>query len=125
MEEHFQIRIMLRQLIQVDQLDPFNSIGVKLMFRYTQAIEYTHSEKAREIESHNAGGKLSVEEQFSFGSLVRQVDILIIAPDLLEHVKTRVKKDVRLAKNMRKAREERDLARKKGGQGGKKEEVYP
>lgn len=124
-QEHFQISMMLRQLIQVDQLDPFNSVGIELMFRRIQTIEYAHSEKARELESRNVGGKLSLEEQFSFGSLVRQAGTLMIAPDLLDHVKTEVEKDVQLSKNMRKAREERELARKKGGQGGKKDEAHP
>ena len=49
----------------------------------------------------------------------------MIAPELLDHVKSEVEKDVQLAKNMRKAREERDLARKKGGGGGKKDESHP
>ena len=116
--------MMLRQLIQVDQLDPFNSIGIELMFRRAQTIEYPHSEKARELESRNVGGKLSLEEQYSFGSLVRQAGTLMIAPELLDHVKAEAEKDVQLAKNMRKAREERELARKKG-QGGKKDDAHP
>ena len=49
----------------------------------------------------------------------------MVSPDLLEHVKAEVEKDVQLAKNMRKAREERELARKKGGPGGKKDESHP
>ena len=95
------------------------------MFRRAQTIEYSHSEKARELESRNVGGKLSLEEQYSFGSLVRQAGTLMVSPDLLEHVKAEVEKDVQLAKNMRKAREERELARKKGGPGGKKDESHP
>lgn len=124
-QEHFQLSMMLRQLIQVDQFDPFNSYGIELMFRRAQTIEYSHSEKARELESRNVGGKLSLEEQYSFGSLVRQAGTLMVSPDLLEHVKAEVEKDVQLAKNMRKAREERELARKKGGPGGKKDESHP
>lgn len=46
--------------------------------------------------------------------MVRQAGTLMIAPSLLEHVKAEVEKDVLLQKNLRKAREERDLARRRG-----------
>ena len=42
----------------------------------------------------------------------------MIAPALLDHVKAEVEKDVQLQKNMRKAREERGLAKKRGGKKG-------
>ena len=45
---------------------------------------------------------------------MRQAGTLMIAPSLLEHVKAEVQKDVELQKNMRKAREERELSKKKG-----------
>ena len=114
-QEHFQTSMFLRQLIQVDQVDACNCYGVELMFRRVQTIEYAHSERAREIESKTVGGKLSLEEQYTFGSLVRQAGTLMIAPSLLEHVKQEVERDAQLSKNLRKAREERDLAKKKGG----------
>ena len=69
------------------------------------------------------GGKLTMEEQFTFGSLVRQAGTLMIAPDLLDHVKSEVTKDAELQKNLRKAREERDLATKKAK--GKKGDDNP
>ena len=84
------------------------------MFRRVQTIEYAHSERARELEAKTVGGKLSLEEQYTFGSLVRQAGTLMIAPSLLGHVMAEVEKDVQLSKNMRKAREERELAKKKG-----------
>ena len=46
----------------------------------------------------------------------------MVSPDLLEHVKAEVQKDVELQKNLRKAREERELANKKKG---KKSEEHP
>jgi len=110
--EHFQLSMVLRQLIQVDLLNGFNHLGIELMFRRLQTIEYGHSEKAREVEARSIGGKLSLEEQFTFGSLVRQAGTLMIAPDLLDHVKVEVQKEAELQKNLRKAREERDLAKK-------------
>jgi hypothetical protein len=113
-QEHFQLSLIIRQLVQVDFINGCNSLGIELMFRRLQTIEYAHSEKARELEARNVGGKLSLEEQYTFGSLVRQAGTLMIAPSLLEHVKAEVQKDVELQKNMRKAREERELSKKKG-----------
>eukprot|EP00435_Cladocopium_sp_Y103_P029330 s787_g7.t1 len=116
--EHFQLSMILRQLIQVDMVNGYNCLGIELIFRRLQTIEYAHSEKAREAESKSVGGKLTLEEQFTFGSMVRQAGTLMIAPILLEHVKAEVEKDVLLQKNLRKAREERELARKAKGQKG-------
>lgn len=113
--EHFQLSMILRQLLQVDMINGCNTLGVELMFRRLQTIEYAHSEKAREAESKAMGGKLSLEEQFTFGSMVRQAATLMIAPSLLDHVKQEVERDVQLQKNIRKAREERDMARKNKG----------
>lgn len=48
----------------------------------------------------------------------------MICPDLLSHVKTEVERDAALAKILRKAREEREIARK-GCKAGKKEEGAP
>lgn len=120
-QEHFQMSMILRQLIQVDMIDGCNCLGVELMFRRLQTIEYAHSEKARELESRSVGGKLSLEEQYTFGSLVRQAGTLMIAPALLEHVKSEVQKDVELQKNMRKAREEREASRKQKNKKGENE----
>lgn len=113
--EHFQMSMMLRQLIQVDCLNGFNNLGIELLFRRLQTIEYAHSERARDSESKAAGGRLSVEEQYTFGSMVRQSATLMIAPSLLDHVKTEVERDVQLQKNLRKAREERELSKKQKG----------
>jgi len=58
--------MILRQLIQVDMVNGFNCLGIELIFRRLQTIEYAHSEKAREMESKAVGGKLTLEEQFTF-----------------------------------------------------------
>ena len=46
---------------------------------------------------------------------------LMIAPALLTHVKDETEREVQLAKNIRKAKEERELANKKGGKKQKEE----
>ena len=111
-QEHFQLSMTLRHAIQIDQLDAYNLAFVEVMFRRLQTIEYSHSERAREAESRSVGGKLSLEEQQTFGGLVRHAGTLMICPALLDHVKAEVEKEVGLQKNMRKIREEREAARK-------------
>jgi hypothetical protein len=106
--EHFQLSMFLRQLIQVDCLNCLNSLGIELMFRRLQTIEFAHGERAREAEAKTVGGKLSIEEQATFGAIVRQAGTLMVAPALLDYVKGEVEKDVALQKGMRKAREERE-----------------
>lgn len=64
-----------------------------------------------------------MEEQTSFGGVTRQYATLMICPQLLEHVKTETEREASLAKNLRKAREEREASRKaaakkKGQPGG-------
>ena len=122
-QEHFQLSMTLRHALQVDQLDAFNLAFVEVMFRRLQTIEYAHSERAREAESRSVGGRLSLEEQQTFGGLVRHAGTLMICPQLLDHVKSEVEKEVGLQKNMRKIREEREAARKAAK--GKKGEENP
>ena len=120
-QEHFQHSMVLRHLLQVDGVNGASSMGVEVLFRRLQTIEYAHAERAREAESKLAGGKLALEEQFVFGSVVRHAGTLMIAPALLTHVKDETEREVQLAKNIRKAKEERELANKKGGKKQKEE----
>jgi hypothetical protein len=115
----------LRHALQIDQVDGFNLVFVEVMFRRLQTLEYAHSERAREAESKSVGGRLSIEEQQTFGGLVRHAATLMICPSLLDHVKSEVEKEVGLQKNMRKIREEREAARKAGNKGKKQGEENP
>eukprot|EP00438_Fugacium_kawagutii_P032643 Skav206865 [mRNA] locus=scaffold898:55024:69937:- [translate_table: standard] len=92
-QEHFQLSMTLRHALQIDQLDGFNLAFVEVMFRRIQTIEYAHSERARESESRSVGGRLSLEEQQTFGGLVRHAGTLMICPTLLDHVKQEVEKE--------------------------------
>ena len=125
-QEHFQVSMAVRQSLLVDQLDGCNLVSIELQFRRLQTIEFSYAEKAREFESRAVGGKLSLEEQTSFGGVTRQFATLMICPDLLEHVKAETEREASLAKNLRKAREERESARKaaakKKGQPGHAEQ---
>eukprot|EP00438_Fugacium_kawagutii_P034490 Skav226404 [mRNA] locus=scaffold3989:204376:205527:- [translate_table: standard] len=122
-QEHFQISMSLRQCLLVDQVNPFNLLSVEIQFRRLQTIEFSYSEKAREAESRAVGGRLSLEEQTTFGGITRQYATLMICPDLLDYVKQETEKEASLAKNLRKAREEREAARK--GKKGKADQENP
>ena len=120
-QEHFQVSMSLRQALLVDQINGCNMLSVEIQFRRLQTIEFSYSEKARELEAKAVGGRLSLEEQTTFGGVTRQFSTLMICPDLLDHVKSETEKEASLAKNLRKAREERENARK--SRKGKPEET--
>ena len=54
-QEHFQLTMMLRHALQVDQLNGYNLMSVEVMFRRMQTIEYAYAEKAREMEAKAIG----------------------------------------------------------------------
>ena len=116
-QEHFQVSVALRQALLVDQLDPYNLLSIEIQFRRLQTIEYSYSEKAKDLEAKAVGGRLSLEEQTTFGGIARQYSTLMICPQLLDHVKIETEKEANLAKNLRKAREEREAARKGSEEG--------
>lgn len=113
-QEHYQLSMIAKHALQTDQLDGYNNLFLEVVFRRLQTIEYSYSERARELESKSAGGRLSLEEQQTFGGITRQAATLMVCPSLLDFVKAEVERDANLAKNLRKAREERELARKAG-----------
>ena len=113
-QEHYQLSMIAKHALQVDQLDGFNNLCLEVIFRRLQTIEYSYAERARELEAKAVGGRLSLEEQQTFGGVTRQASTLMVCPDLLDFVKGEVERDANLAKNLRKAREERELARKSG-----------
>ena len=102
----------LRQALLVDQVDGCNMLSIEIHFRRLQTIEFSYSKKARELEAKAVGGRLLLEEQTTFGGVTRQFSTLMIGPDLLDHVKSETEKEASLAKNLRKAHEERENARK-------------
>ncbi|CAK9108532.1 unnamed protein product, partial [Durusdinium trenchii] len=107
-QEHYQLSMIAKHALQTDQLDGYNNLCLEVVFRRIQTIEYAYAERAREIESKAVGGRLSLEEQSTFGGITRQASTLMICPQLLDHVNAEVERDANLAKNLRKAREERE-----------------
>ena len=107
-QEHFQCTQFLKLLLLVDQLDGSNLEGVEAIFRRMRTIEYSHSQKLRETESKGGPSKLSLEEQAVFAGTTHAHTSLMICPDMLEHVWKEVEREASLAKNLVKARENRD-----------------
>ena len=111
----------------IDQLDGTNLVSIEAMFRSLQTIEFGHGDRVKDAESRAVGGRLSLEEQAVFSGVGRSHSALMVCPDLLDHVRTEVERDAKLAKAMRTAREEReekrkeDARRRKGGKGKDKE----
>ena len=120
-QEHYQLSMTLKYAIQSDQLNPYNNLFCEVIFRRLQTIEFAYMERAREQEAKAVGGKLSLEEQSTFGGLTRAAATLMVCPQLLEHVRGEVDRDAQLSKNLRKAREERELARKNTKKGQDKD----
>jgi len=115
--------MIAKHALQTDQLDGYNNLCLEVVFRRLQTIEYAYAERAREFESKAVGGRLSLEEQSTFGGITRQAATLMVCPQLLEHVRSEVEREASLQKNLRKSREERELARKSGKKAGKGEEA--
>ena len=112
-QEHLSLTGAIKAAVMVDQLDPANSVALEMLFRRLQTIEFSHSERAKEAESKGVSGRLTAEEQMAFAGSAKQVAGLMVCPRLLEHVRIEVERDASLAKNLRKAREERDALRQK------------
>ena len=114
MIKHKEISGYLHHLCVYDQLDPANLACAESMFRRLQTIEFSYLEKIRDAEAKGAaGGRLTLEEQAIFGGLTRTDASLMVAPSLLDHARVEAERSASLAKNLRKAREERAAAPKK------------
>jgi len=115
--EHEAIMECIRQAVNYDQYDLSNSASFEVLVRRAQTIEYSHMERTREgFGSQNkptAGfGGLTYEEQEAFAGTARS-SVLMIAPSLLEFVKTDVARHSELMKSIIKSREYRAELQKK------------
>ncbi|CAK0853099.1 unnamed protein product, partial [Prorocentrum cordatum] len=118
-QEHFQCTQYIRLLLLSDQCDGTNLQACEAIFRRMQTIEYSYLEKVREREGAYESGKLSIEELTHFAGSTRISSSLMVCPDWLEFVRKEVEREAALAKNLRKAREEKEALKKgkKDGQG--------
>ena len=117
-QEHEQLMKYLELAGTYDQLDLSNCAFAEAILRRAQTIEWAYHDRLREADSASSKDKMSPEEFAAFSGFSKAGDLLMVAPQLLEHVKTQVEKDAAIMKNIRKAREERELRRKGPGGGG-------
>lgn len=102
----------------IDQLDLPNLAIVEVLFREAQIAEYYYRQIERDdLEksrlSKKAGDRgLGVDEVEYFQGAEKTAHDTMIAPDLVEWISKQGERDSSIMKNMRKAREERALAKK-------------
>ncbi|CAK0812161.1 unnamed protein product [Prorocentrum cordatum] len=117
--EHETLLRIIELAGQYDQLDVTSLACMEAAARKVQTIEWAYHDKIRETDAGSTS-RLSIEEATAFSSLSRAGDLMMVAPALLEHVKLQVEKDAAIMKNIRKAKEEREL-RRKDNKGNNKE----
>ena len=103
-----------------DQVCVSNLVAVELLMRKVQLIEFQY-EEARRVEEvcdkKKGGGKGKSQGMFSDESLIfagkhLEMGNVMVCPVLLEHVAKEADREVVVMTAVRKAREERALARK-------------
>ena len=113
-QEHKEICGYISHMCLFDQYDATSSACGEAMFRRLQTIEFSYQEKVRGLEAKGvSAGRLTPEEQAIFGGLTRQDSALMISPALLDHARSEAERSASLAKNLRKAREEREVGKNK------------
>ncbi|CAK0898367.1 unnamed protein product [Prorocentrum cordatum] len=119
-QEHEQLMKYFELAGSYDQLDLSNCAFAEAILRRAQTIEWAYHDRLREADSASSKDKMSPEEFSALSGFSKAGDLLMVAPQLLEHVKAQVEKDAAIMKNIRKATEERELRRKgpKAGDGG-------
>ena len=55
-QEHFQLPMITKHALQVDQINAYNAMFCEVIFRRMQTIEFAYAEKARDAESRALGG---------------------------------------------------------------------
>ena len=96
---------VLHTLVTYDQVDTTNLAGVELIARAIQKIEEKHKHKLSAVD--DAG-----ETALFMGATNGSRQGLVISPKLTEWIGTEMQKEAMIAKERRKAREERALSRK-------------
>lgn len=113
-----------------DGLDVVNLACVELLLRQAQLVEFSYSERGpappppakdsdgKEKPKGSGKGKNDkvgiYDESFIFLGSHKEYGTVMVAPDLLDYVSREVEREASVMKQVRKAREERALARKDG-----------
>ena len=112
-QEHELLMKVIELGAEYDQLDLHNLASFECVFRRAQTTEWVYHDRIREADAGLGKDRLAPEEMAAFSGLSRAGDALMVAPQLLDHVKSVTEKDAAIMKNIRKAREERELRQPK------------
>ena len=105
--EHEAWSKVLQTLLTYDQLDVSNLAGAELVVRSIQRIEEKHKYKLQASDETGEGALF-------MGAMGGARAGSVVSPKLTEWVGSELQKEAAVAKERRKAREERNLARKTG-----------
>jgi len=95
-----------------DQLQVAEISALEVVVRRAQLVELKYRERALANDSHSTGGRgeqLLDDDEFLYLGTGRAHGLLMISPDLEEHVAQQLSKETATAKERRKMREERQL----------------
>ena len=98
---------------EYDQVDLPNLVGLEVIMRRCQVIEFHYEKKGKAQQ----GGKdqsagVTRDEAAYFSGTHRLAGEVMVCPDLVDWVSKEIGRDVEVVKQMRKAREEAKLGRK-------------
>ena len=96
-------------------MDPASLAASEAMFRRLQTIEFSYLEKVRDLQSKNAirSSRLAQAGQAICGGTARVDSALMMSPLMLDFARSEAERSASLAKNLRKAREEREALKNK------------
>ncbi|CAE8601066.1 unnamed protein product, partial [Polarella glacialis] len=116
--EHETYMKTVARLGEFDGVDIMNLVGVEVLLRQAQLIEYVYSDKGpaakgggkgdgEQKKKNEKGGHEVIYEASIFTGSNKEYGDTMVAPQLLEYVAKEVEKDAAVMKQVRKAREER------------------
>ena len=122
-DTHELIMRSLEHLGCFDGADLSNLLGVEDLFRQAQLIEYVYmQENDTSGKAKGKGSRLvAAEEAAVFTGTHRDSGEAMVFPELLDFVSKEIERDASIMKQIRKAREEREILHKKKKKGSGKE----
>ena len=96
---------------EYDQLDLSNVVGLEVILRRCQVIEFHYEKKGKNTKEKDVPAGISREEAAYFSGTHRLAGEVMISPELVDWVTKEIGRDVEVTKQMRKAREENRLSR--------------
>ena len=112
--EHEHGRMAFHYFVEYDQIDRPNLVGLEVMLRRCQLIEYHYEKKGKASAGKEQSAGLSREEAAYFTDSHWLSGEVMICPELVERASNEIEKGASVAQQMRKVREEACLSRSNG-----------